>query len=163
MCSVATSEISVKFILRPLFWAAITWVFTIPLFGLHIVSLPILLMFFYVDLFGLDGGSIYPLFRLLGGKSDFEGYVGLLLKWKPPLLMLQVLSLVYRPLLLFLGVIELAFFYYTFRKFGMSVANSLLLDFIILLAMYPLFLSKNMVTLFIELLSDPDKYLFLLM
>ncbi|MCD6402807.1 MAG: hypothetical protein J7K98_00585 [Candidatus Aenigmarchaeota archaeon] len=52
------------------------------------------ILFFYVDIVGLDGGAVYGLAKVFGGKGRFEEHVSTISSWKLPLLVFQLTSLI---------------------------------------------------------------------
>ncbi len=119
-----------------------------------------LTIFFYIDIFGLDGGCIYVFARIFGGSATFEEHVSFLSIWKPPLLIVQILSLTNFVLLQALAVIEAALFYLTFRKVhNLSIPKSFALSVGILLTIYFFFTNSSAVQFYVDLLRHPNKYL----
>ncbi len=110
-------------------------------------------LFFYIDIFGIDGGSIYALAKILGGRASYERHVGFVSWWKLPILVLQVVGLILGKAfawgtLLYYAFIaaELGMFWVTFREIHkLSAWKSALLVAIILTVMLPLFLSDEAV------------------
>jgi len=117
-------------------------------------------LFFYVDIFGLDGGSVYGLAKLFGGKGRFSDHVSLVSYWKLPILFLQLVSLfLYRRylwgLILFYLFIfaELICFYYTMRiVHKLDTIRSLLVVMVILIVLLPTLTPKEM-TSFLQLVT----------
>ena len=110
-------------------------------------------VFFYVDVFGLDGGAVYGLAKVLGGKASFERHVGFISWWKLPVLVLQVLGLLLATAYVWgrvwyyaFIVAELAMFWITFRHIhGLNAWRSALLLAVLLTAMFPAFLGDGAV------------------
>ncbi|MDN5358676.1 MAG: hypothetical protein PWP76_519 [Candidatus Diapherotrites archaeon] len=108
-------------------------------------------LFFYVDIFGIDGGSVYALAKIVGGRAGFEKHVGFVSWWKPPILVLQVLGIllgVAHPAGIVMYYVfiaaELAMFWVTFRKIHrLSAWKSALLVAAILAVMIPAFLTDT--------------------
>lgn len=50
-------------------------------------------LFFYVDIFGIDGGAVYGLAKIVGGRASYERHVAFISWWKLPVLVLQTIGL----------------------------------------------------------------------
>jgi len=106
-------------------------------------------LFFYVDIFGIDGGAVYGLAKILGGRASYERHVGFVSWWKLPVLVLQVIGLLLGKAFAW-GIFwyyafiaaELIMFWVTFREIHrLNAWRSALLIAILLTVMIPLFLS----------------------
>jgi len=108
---------------------------------------------FYIDVFGIDGGAVYGIAKILGGRASFERHVGFVSWWKPPILALQILGLllgvkyawgVYIYYLFILA--ELLMFWITFREIHrLNTWKSALLMAILATVMFPAFLEPGAV------------------
>lgn len=143
-------------------WYLITLFFSLGLdaifgFSLNLSIVVYAFLFFYIDIFGLDGGSVYGLAKIFGSRAKFDNHISLISFWKLPLLFLQVISiLLYRKYFLglvlfyFLILVEIAFFYFTMRILHkLDVIRSLAISVIVLIVLI-LFITPSEIRAFIN-------------
>ncbi len=96
-------------------------------------------LFYFTDIIGLDGGVVYYVCRLLGTKANFNDHINLVIRWKSPLFISFLISIVLQDLflLIFTQVIEILLFMITFKKVHkFDTLKSVLLSIILILLWY---------------------------